>query len=122
MVKDAQSHAADDRARREVIDARNQADSLAYQVEKTLNEYRGQMPSGDVATVEAAIAQARSAAQGDNLSDIRSATEQLQRASHTLAERLNGSAERSPRGAHSSSGADVKDGEVVDAEYAEASK
>ena len=47
MVKEAQSHAAEDQARRDLIDARNQADSLAYQVEKTVNENREKVPVGD---------------------------------------------------------------------------
>ena len=50
MVKDAQSHAAEDKARRELIDARNQADSLAYQVEKTVNENREKVPVGELST------------------------------------------------------------------------
>ena len=56
LVKDAQSHAAEDQARRELIDARNQADSLAYQVEKTVNENREKVPVGELSKVEAAIA------------------------------------------------------------------
>ena len=48
MVKDAEGHAAEDKARREVIDARNQADSLAYSVEKTINENRDRLPAVDV--------------------------------------------------------------------------
>ena len=50
MVKEAQSHASEDEARRELIDVRNQADSLAYQVEKTLNENREKLPAGEVST------------------------------------------------------------------------
>ena len=56
MVKEAQSHASEDQARRELIDARNQADSLAYQVEKTLNDNREKLPAGEVSTIESAIA------------------------------------------------------------------
>src|SRR5216117_2275727 len=52
MVKDAQSHAADDQKRREVIDARNQADSLAYQVEKTVNENREKIAVGELSRIE----------------------------------------------------------------------
>ena len=48
MVKDAEAHAAEDKARRELIDARNQADSLAYSVEKTVNENRDRLPAADV--------------------------------------------------------------------------
>ena len=52
MVKDAEAHAADDKTRRELIDARNQADSLAYSVEKTVNENRDRLPAADVSRVE----------------------------------------------------------------------
>src|SRR3954468_19205760 len=62
MVSDAQSHAADDQARRDLIDARNQAESLAYQVEKTVNENRQKIAVGDLAKIEAAIATLRTQA------------------------------------------------------------
>ena len=88
LVKDAQSHAAEDQTRRDVIDARNQADTLAYQVEKTVNENREKVAVGDLSKVEAAVAEARKVAQGDDLAAIRKAIDELQRASHTLAERL----------------------------------
>jgi molecular chaperone DnaK len=120
LVKDAASHAAEDQARRDLIDARNQADSLAYQVEKTVNENRERVPAGEVAAIEAAIAAVRSAVQGEDLAAIRRAADDLQRASHTLAEGLyQGS--RGSQGSQGSRGSqgDVKDGEVVDAEYAE---
>ena len=88
MVKEAESHATDDQARREVIDARNQADSLAYQVEKTVNENRERVAVGELSKVEAAIAEARQAAKGEDLGAIKKATDELQRASHALAEEL----------------------------------
>ena len=79
MVKEAESHASEDQARREVIDARNQADTLAYQVEKTVNENRERIAVGELSKVEAAIAEARNAAQGrgprrDQAGDRRTAT------------------------------------------------
>ena len=67
MVKDAEAHAAEDKARRELIDARNQADSLAYSVEKTLNENRDRLPAVDVERVERAIAVVREAVKGDDV-------------------------------------------------------
>jgi len=115
MVKEAQSHAAEDASRRELIDARNQADSLAYQVEKTLNEHREKLPVGDLSRVEAAIADVRRLAEGDDLNALRKATEDLQNASHAIAQALYAKAD-----GPSSSGSGVKDAEVVDAEYAEA--
>jgi molecular chaperone DnaK len=113
MVKDAEAHASEDTSRREVIDARNQADSLAYAVEKTVNESRDRMPAGDVAAVEAAIAAARDAAKGDDLAAIRQATDALQKASHSLAEQLYQQQAANAANAHQAG--DVKDGEVVDA-------
>jgi molecular chaperone DnaK len=118
MVKDAQSHAAEDQTRRELIDARNQADALAYQVEKTVNENRTKLAVGDLSRVEAAIGEARRAAQGDDVAAVKQATEELQRASHAIAEQLYKGAHGS-QGAQGAQGADVKDAEVVDAEYAE---
>jgi molecular chaperone DnaK len=118
MVKEAQSHAAEDEARRGLIDARNEADSLAYQVERTVNENREKLPVGELSKTEAAIAAVRKVLQADDVAAIKAATDQLQRASHTLAELLYKTAQASTPGT-GSTGSTVKDGEVVDAEYAE---
>src|SRR5204862_3240804 len=67
LVKDAQSHAAEDKTRREAIDARNQADSLAYSVEKTIAENRDTLPAQEVARVEAMIADVRQAVERNNI-------------------------------------------------------
>jgi molecular chaperone DnaK len=124
MVKDAASHEAEDKQRREVIDARNQADALAYQAEKTVNENREKLPAGEVATIDAAIEAARKAAAGDDLAAIKQTTEELQRATHAIAEQLYKSSQAGQSGPGHSGGAagpgsNVKEGEVVDAEYAE---
>jgi len=118
MVKEAQSHASEDQARRDLIDARNQADSLAYQVEKTVNDNRTKIAVGDLSKVEAAVAEVRRVAQTDDLAAIRKATEELQHASHAVAEQLYKQAPSSGP-APSAPGSNVKDAEVVDAEYAE---
>ncbi len=120
MVREAESHASEDQVRRELIDARNQADSLAYQVEKTVNESRDRLPAPEVARIESLIAAVREAVSKDDLSAIKNTSEELQRASHKLAEQLYQgtgahAAQASPKGA----GSDVTDGEVVDAEFAE---
>jgi len=122
MVKDAQSHASEDQARRDLIDARNQADSLAYQVEKTVNDNRTKIAVGELSTIEAAIAEARRVAQTDDLAAIRKATEELQRASHAIAEQLykQTQAPASDASAGNEPSSNVKDAEVVDGEYAEA--
>jgi molecular chaperone DnaK len=120
LVKEAETHASEDQTRRDLIDARNQADSLAYQVEKTINENRGRVPSADESRIESAVAEARRAAEGEDLTAIRTAVDQLQRASHGLAEQLYRSGQAQGGGnAGGPGGSDVKEGEVVDAEYAE---
>jgi len=121
MVKEAQSHASEDQARRDLIDARNQADSLAYQVEKTVNDNRTKIAVGDLSKVEAAVAEVRRVAQTDDLAAIRKATEELQHASHAIAEQLYKQTQNAPSSgpAQSTPGSNVKDAEVVDAEYAE---
>jgi molecular chaperone DnaK len=120
MVKDAEAHAAEDQNRRDVIDARNQADSLAYATEKTVNENRDRLPAVDVARIESAIAAARDAAKSEDLAAIRRTTEELQNASHAVAEQLykqQAAGQQAPgaQGAPSNQHDDVKEGEVVDA-------
>jgi molecular chaperone DnaK len=129
MVKDAQAHASEDQSRRDLIEARNQADTLAYQVEKTVTENRDKLPVGELSKIDAAIAEVRKVAQSDDLAAIRRATEELQRASHAIAGLLYNSAgsqgsqgshgSQGSQGSRGSQGSDVKDAEVVDAEYAE---
>jgi molecular chaperone DnaK len=115
MVKDASAHEAEDKARRELIDERNQADSLAYSVEKTVNENRDRLPSIEVGQVESAIAAVREAVKGDNLQAIRSARGELEKVSHTLAEQLYKQQAAAPGAQASEKDDNVKDGEVVDA-------
>ena len=132
LVTDAQSHASEDKARRDLIDARNQADSLAYSVEKTVNENREKVAVGELSTIEALIADVRRLSQGEDLAALKKATEDLQHASHAMAEQLyeaqGTQAAQGSEGAQGSQGApdsqgaggsNVQDGEVVDAEYAE---
>jgi molecular chaperone DnaK len=111
MVKDAQAHAAEDKGRRELIDARNQADSLAHSAEKTLNENRTKVEVGTASALEAAIASLREAVKGDDLAAITGASEAVQRASHAVAEQLyKAQSQPGPQGKES----DVVDGEVVE--------
>ena len=123
MVKEAQSHATEDAARREFIDAKNQADSLTYQVEKTINEQREKLPVGDISRVEAAIADVRKLAEGDDLAALKKAIDDLQHASHAIAEALyaktNSNTAGQPAQPAESADSQVKDGEVIDAEFAE---
>jgi molecular chaperone DnaK len=117
MVKDAEAHASEDKDRRDLIDARNQADSLAYSVEKTVNENRDRLPATDVGAIESVISALREAAKADQVEAIRRATDELQKASHAMAEQLYKQSQANAANAASSQGKDddVKDGEVVDA-------
>jgi len=120
MVRDASSNADEDTRRRELVDARNQADSLAYQVEKTLNESRDRLPSADAGRLEAAIAALKQAAQSEDLDAIRRATDELNHASHAMAETLYGQASPGAGSGAQPGQPGVKDGEVVDGEYVDA--
>jgi molecular chaperone DnaK len=118
MVKDAEAHAAEDRTRRAIIDARNQADALVYSVEKTIAENRSTLASDIVSRVEAALEATKKAVKGDEAAAIQSASDVLQNASHAMAEALyhaTSEPNAQPAGGESS----VKEGEVVDAEFAE---
>jgi molecular chaperone DnaK len=122
MVKDAESHASDDKAKRELIDARNQLDTLVYSVEKTLSESKDKLPAGEAEKVQAALDSAKSVAQGDDIAAIQGATNELQKASHAMAEVLYKNTQApggdAPKGGDQG-GATPADGDVVDAEFSE---
>jgi len=116
MVKDAEAHQAEDKARRELIDARNQAEALAYSVERTLGESRDRLPAQEVGRIETAVAAVRTATQGDDLTALRTATDTLQRASHAMAEQLYQAPGGGPSpGRGAPAGEDIVEGEVVEA-------
>jgi molecular chaperone DnaK len=88
MVRDAESHASEDKERRKAVEARNNAESLAYSTEKLLKEQGDKIGAEDKAKVEAAVGRVREALKGDNTGEIESAVEQLTQASHKLAESM----------------------------------
>lgn len=92
MVRDAELNALDDRRKRDVIDARNQADALVYQVEKLISDNRDRLSPSDVSAVETAITQAKEAMESGDLNRIRSALDVLNSASHQVAQSLYGHA------------------------------
>jgi molecular chaperone DnaK len=115
MVKDAEAHAAEDQTRRELVDARNQADSLAWSVEKTVNENRDRLPATDMSRIQSAVAAVREAVKGESLDTIRRAGEALQKASHAMAEQLYKAQGAGPGAQEDTKNDDVREGEVVDA-------
>ena len=119
MVRDAESHAADDKSRRELIDARNHADALTYSVERTLNEHLGKLSADDARRVENAVSDVREALKGEDLGAIKRMTDALQQASHAMAEQMYRQKDAAP-GSAPNQAPHVKDGEVVDAEVVDA--
>jgi molecular chaperone DnaK len=120
MVREAEAHAADDQARRTLIEARNQTDALVYSVEKTLVENRDKVGADVAGQVETALEAARTAVKGDDAAAITAAADALQKASHAMAEALYKASQTPPGGpTPGAAQPDVQEGEVVDAEYAE---
>ncbi len=119
MVKDAESHAADDKSRRDLIDARNEADALVYSVQKTFDENKAKLGAAEASRIETALGAVKNAVKSDDLAGIRSTMTVLQQASHAMAEALYKNAPGQASSGSSASGqTDVKDGEVVEGEYA----
>jgi molecular chaperone DnaK len=88
MVQDAEANAAADKAKREEIDAKNEADSLVYQTEKTLKEMGDKISSADKQKIEDAVAALKKAIESGNISDIKAKTEELKQASYKMAEEM----------------------------------
>ena len=118
MVREAEAHAEEDKRRKELVEARNQADSTIYSVEKALKETPG-VPAGQKSEIEQAIATLRDAMKGEEVQRIRQATERLSQTAMRLAEAANQAAAQASAGA--GSGAQSEPG-VVDAEFEEVDK
>jgi molecular chaperone DnaK len=118
MVREAEAHAEEDKRRKELVEARNQADSTIYSVEKALKETPG-VPAGQKSEIEQAIATLRDAMKGEDVQRIRQATERLSQTAMRLAEAANQAGAQASAGA--GSGAQSEPG-VVDAEFEEVDK
>jgi len=88
MVQDAESHAEDDRRRREEADVRNNADNLVYSVERSLKDINGKVDADERARIEEALENTKEALAGDDIEEIKRHQEALLSASHTLSESL----------------------------------
>ena len=126
MVREAESHADDDRRKREEIEARNKGDSTVYQIEKALNENRAKLSESDVKAVEAALADAKKALEEGGAERITKATDSLNQVSNKAFESMYKSAGQPGGGggggggnssAGPSDGGPKPDGDVIDAEY-----
>jgi len=123
MAKDAEGHAAEDRKLRDTIEARNRADAMVYNVEKTLKEHRSKVGEAEAAEIEAALEETKKAMADNDSARINSATERLTTASHKLAEAMYKSASQPgaqpPPPGPEAGGGDGNKGkdDVVDAEF-----
>jgi molecular chaperone DnaK len=122
MVKDAESHAAEDKKFEELITARNQADGLVHATKKTLKEAADKVEADEKEKIEAAIAALEEALKGDDLADIEAKTKELTEASTNLAQRMYAEAaagQQGDAGGAEAGAASGSDDEAVDAEFEE---
>ena len=126
MAKDAESHAADDRKQKDTIDARNRADAMVYNVEKTLKEHRSKIGESEAKEIEDAIAETKKVLNDNDATAINAAVDRLTTASHKLAEAMyKSTAQAPPGGDKPEAGTDGGPGgekkkdkdDVVDAEF-----
>ncbi|HTX35119.1 MAG TPA: molecular chaperone DnaK [Bryobacteraceae bacterium] len=99
MAKDAEAHSADDRKQRDTIEARNRADAMVYNVEKTLKDHRSKISDSEAKEIESAIADTKKAMADNDAEKITAAVDRLTNASHKLAEAMYKSAANQPGGA-----------------------
>jgi len=122
MVKDAEAHAEEDKARRAAVDARNHADGLIHTTEKSLAEHGDKIDAGDKAEIEEKLAAAKEALDSGDAEKIKAATDELMQASMKMGEAMykeqQTAADGSGEGADSSGG----DDDVVDADFEEVDK
>ncbi len=123
MVKDAESHAAEDKAKRELIDLRNQADQLSYQTERQLQEYKDKVPSEELDEIRRVLEELKEAAKSDDTSRIKAAIDKhnavWQRAGQKMYEAASAQTGPTEERTKTAEGPkeEKKDEKVVDAEY-----
>jgi molecular chaperone DnaK len=127
LVRDAEVHVEEDKRRRDLIEARNQADSLAYSIEKNVKDFGDKVDAAERSRIEDAITRLRKAAEGEDIDAIKRAQDELTTASHKLAEAMYAKTSQAGAGAgpepgagpQGAGGAGRKDDDVVDADFEE---
>jgi len=125
MAKEAEAHSAEDKAKKEEIEARNQLDGMVYGIEKMLKDNADKISGAEKENVEAALAEAKKALEGTDAAAMNAAREKLTQASHKLAEAMyknaapQGGAQpgAAPGGDGAAGAQEKKDEGVIDAEY-----
>ena len=122
MIHDAEDHAGEAHRLRELADARNQAETLAYQTERSLKEHREKLDEAEASTIEGRVMELRQVLESEDLGEIRAKTEALQEASYKLAEAMYAQATAEAQASAGGNGSPTADEEVVeDAEYEDVS-
>jgi len=119
MVKDAEANAAADKAKRDLVEARNQADALIYSTEKTLTELGDKAATSDKDAIEHAVAELKSALASENAEEIKSKTEALTQVSMKLGEAMYKAQQEQAAPTGEAGGAAPGDEKVVDADFTE---
>ena len=119
MVREAEAHADEDKKKRELIEAKNHADSLVYQTEKSLNEYGDKIGADERKRIEDAVAALKKTMEGSDAEAIKKATDELMQASHKLAEAVYAKAQPEGGEAGEAPKEEGKGEKVVDAEFEE---
>ncbi|MEN6375604.1 MAG: molecular chaperone DnaK, partial [Smithella sp.] len=126
LVRDAEAHAEEDKKRKELIEARNQADSMVYSVEKNIKEFGDKVDAAEKAKIEEAITKTKKALEGDDIDAIKKAQDELMNVSHKLAEAMYAKTAGGQGGPQAGGGAGQagpeqaagkKDEDVVDADF-----
>ena len=122
-VQEARQHEAEDKKRREIIDARNTADQLTYQTEKTLNELGDKVPVAERENIQSKVEELKQAAKGDDAGHIKQLTEEVQQAFHALSQQLYAQGQPQPEAAGGPSAVPpddgTVDGDVIDGEVSD---
>lgn len=128
LVKDAELHADEDKKKRELVDAKNNADSMIYTTEKSLKEEAADLDETSKTEIEKAVENLKKAMEGEDLDEIKRLTEELTQASHKIAEAMYAKAaaeQQAQPGAGASDGGtseQAADDDVVDADFEEVDK
>ena len=125
LIRDAELHADEDKKRRELVDVRNMGDSLIYSVEKSIKDLGGKVDEETKKNIDQAVENLKKAMEGEDTAEIKKLTEELQQASHKLAEAMYAKAnqtENSSQGSDAEKSEAGKPDDVVDADFEEVKK
>lgn len=115
MVQEARQNESTDKKRREVIEVKNNADNLAYQIEKSLRDLGDKVPAAERGSIETKVNELKQAAQGEDVDQIKKLTEELQNTFHALSQQMYAQGQPQPEGGPSN----AQDGDVIEGEVKE---